>query len=240
VTPRHGLILAIAAVVLTAVDAGAALTTTKCLASKRKIWGTFRTCEAAARAKLLEGKPADPAVCTTKRDERLAKLDVKASKAAVRCRFGDNGDGTVIDYDTGLQWERKTGVVGVTCGANEEHCVNHTYRQYIEMADFVARMNGGTLSASMPAEAPFASQRDWRSPTLDEVRGIVDLDVPGCGAALACIDPTFGPTQPDEHCTAINDAATSEDAWYVSFADGVATSTKRLEHCAVRLVRSGL
>jgi hypothetical protein len=239
VTARR-LLLAAAALVLIAGDAGAALTTTKCLAAKRKIWGTFRGCEAAARAKLVEGKAADLDVCATNRDERLAKLDVKALKAAVACRFGDSGDLTVTDYDSGLQWERKTGVVGAACGANDEHCVNDTYSQYIEMADFVAVMNGGTLNASTAAEAPFAGHRDWRAPTLDEVRGIVDLGVPGCGAALACIDPAFGPTQPKDHCTAINDAATSEDAWYVSFADGVATSTKRLEPCAVRLVRAAL
>jgi hypothetical protein len=44
--------------------------------------------------------------------ERLAKklsgIDASAANAGVACRFGDDADGTIIDYDTGLQWEQKT------------------------------------------------------------------------------------------------------------------------------------
>jgi hypothetical protein len=43
-------------------------------------------------------------------------------------QFVDNGDGTVTDHLTGLQWEKKTGTVGNVANPNDPHDVNTTYR----------------------------------------------------------------------------------------------------------------
>ena len=86
----------------------AALTTPACLAKKLKEWGKLRKCQATENGKALQAKPADPAKCQTKFDAKLATLNAQATAAAIACRYGVNGDGTVTDYDTGLQWEQKT------------------------------------------------------------------------------------------------------------------------------------
>jgi hypothetical protein len=88
--------------------AEAALTTPACLARKLKEWGKLRACQATENGKTLQAKLADPAKCQTKFDAKLAILNVQATAAAIACRYGVNGDGTVTDYDTGLQWEQKT------------------------------------------------------------------------------------------------------------------------------------
>ena len=94
--------------VATVSAAQAALTTPSCLAKKLKEWGKLRKCQASENGKPLQGKPADPAKCQTKFDDKLAKISAKATAAAIACRYGVNGDGTATDYDTGLQWEQKT------------------------------------------------------------------------------------------------------------------------------------
>jgi hypothetical protein len=94
------------------VPAGAAQTTPACLAKKLKVWGTLRKCQATENGKALQAKPADPAKCQSNFDAKLATLNDQAQAAAIACRYRPNGDGTVTDYDTGLQWEQKTGSVG--------------------------------------------------------------------------------------------------------------------------------
>jgi len=94
-------------------SAHAALTTPACLAKKLKEWGNLRKCQATENGKALQGKAADPGKCKTKFDGNLAKLTAQATKAAIACRYGVNGDGTATDYDTGLQWEQKTDDGGV-------------------------------------------------------------------------------------------------------------------------------
>jgi hypothetical protein len=93
--------------------AGAALTTPACLAKKLKAWGALRKCQATENGKALQAKPADPAKCQMKFDASLAKLSDQAMAGGIPCRYGANGDGTVTDYDTGLQWEQKTGSLGL-------------------------------------------------------------------------------------------------------------------------------
>jgi hypothetical protein len=76
-------------------DAHAALTTPKCLVSKPQAWSTLRKCEAAEHAKQIASKPGDLATCTSKFRAAMAKIDAKAAKAAIACRFRDNGHGTI-------------------------------------------------------------------------------------------------------------------------------------------------
>ncbi|MEO6027248.1 MAG: hypothetical protein ABIR79_10325, partial [Candidatus Binatia bacterium] len=61
---------------------------------------------AMANAKTLRGKPASAAPCATKHAARLASVSAQARSAVIVCRDGVNGDGTVTDDDTGLQWEQ--------------------------------------------------------------------------------------------------------------------------------------
>jgi len=44
----------------------------------------------------------------------------KATKAAIACRYRDNADSTITDYDTGLMWDKKTAGEGERCGAETQ------------------------------------------------------------------------------------------------------------------------
>jgi hypothetical protein len=103
-------------------SAHAALTTESCLAKKLKEWGKLRNCQAKENGKALQGKDADPAKCQTKFDEKLAKLTAQATDAAIPCRYGVSGDGTVTDYDTGSSGSRRP-----TTGA----CTTRTTRKLV-------------------------------------------------------------------------------------------------------------
>src|SRR5262249_29751064 len=88
-----------------------------------------------------------------------------------RSRFVDNADGTISDKSTGLMWEKKT-----PCAAPSEtdpHCVENMYEWTKSgkdpngplFTDFLAKVN-----------RPGAGTKynDWRIPTLDELKSILD------------------------------------------------------------------
>ena len=240
--------------------ADAALTTGACLAQKQAAWGELRKCQATERAKGLKGKLADLAKCQTKFQEKLAKISAKATKAGILCRYRDNGDRTVLDYDTGLQWEQKNDFADP---ANPNHVANtYTWSQSSSdfadgtvFTDFLARLNGsvdsGLLSFSFveactsadgrTVAGGFASHCDWRLPTIAELRSILDQTVPGCGSSSPCIGPIFAPTAVGAYWSATTDASNPFNAWFVFFDNGVGDDVdgKRFPNY-VRAVRTGL
>jgi hypothetical protein len=158
------LVLAVlVALLLAASVADAALTTSACLVQKRKAWITFRKCQGSEQLKQLKAKPVDLATCDAALQVALTKITAKATKAAIPCRYGDNGDGTVTDYDTGLQWEKKTGGVAGLCILGDVHCVNDTYT-WDEANRFV---DGGANPSTLTS--CFSGHCDWRLPTIVEL-----------------------------------------------------------------------
>ena len=230
--------LAGAIVLLSAFGADAALTAPDCLAKKRQEWSTLRKCQAAEDVKRLKGKPADPVKCQTQFQEKLTKIDAKAAEATIECRYGDNGDQTVTDYDTGLMWEKKDGTFGGLClfvPGEVSHCVN-TLFNWEPAFPYVAGTSGDDFVVT-----PFlAAHSDWRMPTIAELRGILHTGATGCGSGSPCIHPVFGSTAPGHYWSSTMPAGSSTAAWCLSFTTG------EVHRCAivglfwVRAVRGGL
>jgi hypothetical protein len=170
--------------------------------------------------------------------------------SAAAQRFIDNGDGTVTDTQTALQWEKKTGTPGgftdcslTTCP--DPHELDNTYQWCLDanhdyscdngvgpadggaFTDFLGKLNSG---------ACFAGQCDWRLPTVDELQGILLAPYP-C-ATSPCIDATFGPTQGDVTWSSTTDDSIPAFAWFVSFYDGRTTNANKPNLRWVRAVRS--
>jgi hypothetical protein len=134
-------------------------------------------------------------------------------------RFEDCGNGTVADYKTGLQWEKKTGTltapIDCSTGCPDPHDVNNQYDwsttgtepDGVVFTDFLARLNGDLTvveatageASGDPAADPtvcLAHHCDWHLPAIGELRTIlIGPDAaPGqpttCGI-FPCIDPGF-------------------------------------------------
>ena len=210
-------LLLVAGALLTATAATATTTPEKCLASKRKAWGNLRKCQAAQEVRQLKGQSSDLANCQAAFEAKLAQLIEKATAAEIACRYRDGGDGTVTDYDTGLQWEKKNGAPGLggLCLVGDAHCVQDQYD-----------WNGANafVDASADAVAPTAcyfDRCDWRLPTSAELLSIVDPTVVGCEAETTpCIDPVFGSTNLGGYWTATTYANNPTFVWQVHFGPG--------------------
>jgi hypothetical protein len=208
-----------------ATSADAALTTPNCLAKKRQAQGKLQLCRATADAKALQGKAADVAKCNTKFAEAIATLTAKAVKAGVGCRFRDNGDGTVTDYDTGLQWEQKNDAGGGQNISNP-HDVDNLYSwsgtgtapDGSAFRSFLSRLNNCTAGALLNFSG-FAFHCDWRLPTLDELQTIL-LAPPPCSGVSVCIDPIFGPTTAESYWTLTGHTDHPDSAFDVYFGPG--------------------
>lgn len=208
--------------VATASPAAATLTTPGCLAKKLREWGRLRDCQARENGKVLQARPADagnPAKCQERFDARLALLTADAAAAGIPCRYRVNGDGTVTDFDTGLQWEQKTADGSVHDRANE-----HDWSPTLGRPDgtaftiFLGTLNDGTSLDGATIRGCFAGHCNWRLPSIVELQSILDLTAPGCGRGGPCIDETvFGPTLAFFYWSATTDEDLAVFAWGVTF-----------------------
>ncbi len=177
-------------------------------------------------------------------------------KAALVCtpartlRFVANGDGTVTDRQTGLQWEQKT-----DDGSIHDKDNIYTWTAMVfglppngtAFTDFLPSINFGVTGVGncestdgSTQTGGFANHCDWRIPTIAELRSIVDLSVPGCGAGNPCIDQAvFGPTAFD-YWSSTTLAGGPISAWQVSFFNGTPTfAGLKIDTRSVRAVRGG-
>jgi hypothetical protein len=228
------------ALLLASHAADAAFTTEACLSLKRQAWGNLRKCEATEQAKALKRKAADLGKCSTKFQAKLATITTKATKAAIACRYGDNGDGTVTDYDKGLHWEQKN---SAPAGLQNPHYVDQQYSWTtgtgptgLAFSDFLPRLNDCPFAPGFFSPIPFAGNCDWRLPTLAELQSIL-LEPSPCGTS-PCIDPIFGPTNTSfPYWSSTTNTGTAGQAWSVSFDTGSAASEIKSQFRNVRAVR---
>jgi hypothetical protein len=222
----------------------------KCQERKLKARGKLELCLNRNAAAMLAGRTDASAACNTKFSDAL-------TKAGTACRYLDNGDGTVTDLNTGLQWEKKDNFDGIVNDA-DPHDADNTYTWCARTfpnctnsanppdgtayTDFLAKLNkgvstdGGTMT---PITGCFAGRCDWRLPSIVELRGIVDATQGSCGGGSGtCIDPAFGPT-PSFYWSATSSAGLPENAWGVAFGNTVAYEEGKPYDIYVRAVRGG-
>ena len=170
----------------------------KCQASRFEAAGKYAACQQNAQAALEttgNSTQFDTAVskCRVNYTATWAKLQAKfPTTSCGAARFVNNGNGTVTDNLTGLQWEKKGNLDGTQNSAHL-HDADNTYTwtatgtaaDGTAYTDFLATLN----------RRCFAGQCDWRLPTVEELQTILDTSQGLCGGGSgACIDPIFGPT----------------------------------------------
>lgn len=95
-------------------------------------------------------------------------------------RFVDNGNGTVTDNETGLQWEQKT--PGTDC----LHCAERSMDWFTAMGDWISEVNGLIPDPQNPdSQVGLGGRSDWRVPNLAELRSVLDC--------FPCFNTVLGP-----------------------------------------------
>jgi hypothetical protein len=175
--------------------------------------------------------------CRVKYTAEWSQLQTMASGTGSICdntRFKDNGDGTVTDRLTQLQWEKKTHDATV-------HDMDDLYSWSAGGEGFAAADGTAFTSflATLNNDGCFVGQCDWRLPTIYELQTIL-LDGYPC-ATSPCIDQTiFGPTAADYYWSATALATDPTDAWNVFFDPGYVGYSHTGSSYYVRAVRGGL
>lgn len=177
------------------------------------------------------------AKCIVKYSGTWAKLQAKASGSGDTCdhtRFRDNGDGTVTDLLTALQWEKKDNLDG-TQNLSDPHDADNEYAW--STTGYVADGTAFTsFLAALNAGGCFAGQCDWRLPTIYELQTILD---PSC-ATNPCIDPVFGPTDANDYWSATTNVLNLLTSWEVDFNNAIVGGFGNVGSLQVRAVRAGL
>lgn len=174
--------------------------------------------------------------CRSQYTASWSRLQEKASGTGSICdnpRFEDNGDGTVTDRLTELQWEKKTHDATV-------HDMDTLY-SWSAGGDGFAAADGTALTsflATMNSGICFAGQCDWRLPTIYELQTIL-LEAP-CTTSPCIDEAVFGPTAADYYWSATTVATDPTSAWNVFFNPGYVGYSPTGFIGYVRAVRGGL
>jgi hypothetical protein len=211
----------------------------KCLGERLKARGKYEACVQKFLTVIVEKNFDDAyamAKCRQKYARVWAKLQMLEGTSCVSNRYVDNGDGTISDRFSGLQWEKKDDLAGVhdkdnlyTWSTNGDG--NRVDADGTVFTSFLAGLNAPTC---------FAGQCDWRLPTISELSSIVLPDTFPC-QVTPCIDPIFGPTQAgglDDYWTMTSDAEVPEGAWQTRFSTGDNPDIFKDQTGYVRAVRS--
>jgi cysteine-rich repeat protein len=150
-------------------------------------------------------------------------------------RFEDLGL-TVLDHQTGLEWEKKT-----ADGSIHDKNNDYTWSTGTNNPDgtaftvFLAALNAGMWLGTEDRPACFAGHCDWRLPSVSELKSIVD-----CSHGAPCVAPIFGPTKWFSYWSSLSLAFDPSAAWDVHFFDGNVYADFKRNSYNVRAVRGGL
>ena len=212
-------VVAVAATMMLAAGAvpARAITSEGCFAQRLRAWGNLRKCQLQEEAKTIQGRSADPAKCQETFDRKVQALRAQATAAAAPCRYRDNGDNTVTDFDTGLMWVRQVAFDGMPSPFILDADDTFTWQAAAETAAKLAGTSAdGTTIVPVTGNGSYT---DWRLPTIVELVGIVDPGAPDCQRGGACIDPIFGPTALRQYWSATKQEVGPSPVLLVDFFD---------------------
>jgi hypothetical protein len=149
-------------------------------------------------------------------------------QAGATLAYVDNGDGTVTDVNTGLQWEKKS-----DDGSIHDKDVFYTWSN--ALAVHVSGLN----------TANFAGHNDWRLPNVRELQSIVNYEnySPAVSSAFntgctgGCAVTACSCTAPSDYWSSTSLAASPGNTWHVDFIIGRPDLHARSNSYNVRAVR---
>jgi hypothetical protein len=130
-------------------------------------------------------------------------------------RFTDNGDGTVLDTCTGLEWQKDT-----ADASGDGRVTALDSLRWCEALSFAENLS-------------FAGHDDWRLPNVRELQSITDY-----GRLNPGIDPAFG-ALPDPYWSSTTYLNSGGFAWVVNFFDSDVHYGGKTTRAYVRAVRGG-
>ena len=176
------------------------------------------------------------------------------TEAGAALRYKDNGDGTVTDRNTKLEWEKKSDDGTI-------HDTDTTYTWAGALATFIPMLNnrcandetvdctatGNAGCAAVGGKCGFAGHRDWRLPNVKELQSIVDYETISPAVASAfnnncaatCTVLTCSCTAASLYWSSTTLAFLPGDAWVVFFDFGIVGAGGKSDGLFVRAVRGG-
>jgi hypothetical protein len=237
------LVAAVAAALGPALAAHAANDVFKCRVGRIKAAGKFTACvqKNLSRDGLISSTMIEQNIarCRQKWEASWANLGKSApTSTCAQTRLVDNGDGTLTDRMTHLQWELKTGDDGAANLA-DPHDVDNVY-SWSTGVPATTLANGTIFTSFLPAlnTACFAGNCDWRLPTFVELMTLLQPAL--CGGSPSCIDPMFGPTGDGHYSsTTRSDDGPGTSTWSTEFNAGTIFSYFNTSGAHIRAVREG-